>query len=348
LRKKEKLELLRNIAHCELGATKMDFEFDNKKEQTALITGGAGFVGSHLADRLVNEGMHVIVLDNLSSGRKSNISKKKVDFVLGDIRNEALVDKLVKKSDTIFHLAEFIPETVKYGAGHVIKYSVENPLLDFDVSCFGSLIVLDKCRKYDKEIVFTSSAAVYGETNTESIDEESKTLPSSPYGASKLCAETYMRLYSKLYGMPVTILRFLNLFGPRQRKYIVYDILSKLKKNPRKLEVLGTGFEQRDFIYVEDAITAVLLAARSSTSEEKIFNIGTGASTSIREMVEIILEILRLEPEVLFTQTSWKGDIKKLGANTRKITKLGFKPAFSLTEGLRDTVNWFNGKRQQT
>jgi UDP-glucose 4-epimerase len=322
----------------------MDFEDENNRKQTALITGGAGFVGSHLADRLAHEGMQVIVLDNLSSGRKSNISKKKVDFVLGDIRNESLVDKLVKKSDTVFHLAEFIPETIKYGAGHVIKYSVENPLLDFDVSCFGSLMVLDKCRKYNKEIVFTSSAAVYGETKIESIDEESKTLPSSPYGASKLCAETYMRLYSKLYGLPVTILRFLNLYGPRQHKYIVFDILSKLKKNPGKLEVLGTGFEQRDFIYVDDAVTAVLLAARSSTSDEKIFNVGTGSSTSIREMVEIILKILELEPEVSFTQTSWKGDIKKLGANTSKIAKLGFKPIHSLEDGLRETVNWFNCK----
>jgi UDP-glucose 4-epimerase len=241
----------------------MNSDEKNRLGQTVLVTGGAGFVGSHLADRLANEGAKVYVLDNLSSGRRDNISGKNVELVQGDIRNAKLVDTLVKKSDIVFHLAEYIPETSSYGPGHVIKYSVENPLLDFDVSCRGSLTVLDKCRKYDKEIVFTSSAAVYGENKNASVSEDSPTAPSSPYGASKLCAETYMVLYSKLYKMPVTVLRFCNIYGPRQRKYLMYDILLRLMKNPNKLEILGTGMEQRDFIYVDDAINAMLLAAEN-------------------------------------------------------------------------------------
>lgn len=320
----------------------MNLDKTNNLRKTVLVTGGAGFVGSHIVDRLVNEGARINVLDNLSSGRRDNLTTKNVKFVHGDIRNEHLVDLMVKESDAVFHLAEYIPNTSSYGSGHVIKYSVENPLIDFDVSCLGSLIVLDKCRKYDKPIVFSSSAAVYGENKDASVSEESPTIPSSPYGASKLCAETYMELYSRLYNLPVTILRFCNLYGPRQRKYLVYDILLKLMKNPKKLEILGTGLEERDFIYVDDAVSAVLLASEKPKSDGVVFNVGTGASTSTKRVVEAILKILGTQPDVVFTQASWKGDIRKLGANVDKIRRLGFSSKFSLEDGLRATIDWFN------
>lgn len=319
----------------------MSYDKETSLGKTALVTGGAGFVGSHLADRLANEGVHVFALDNLSSGREDNVSNKDVEFVYGDIRDSELVDGLVKKSDIIFHLAEYIPDTTNYGSGHVIKYSVENPLLDFDVSCRGSLIVLDKCRIYDKEIVFTSSAAVYGENKGVFVSEDSPTTPSSPYGASKSCAETYMLLYRKLYGLPVTVLRFCNIYGPRQRKYLMYDILLRLTKNPKKLEMLGSGMEQRDFIYVDDAINATLLAVRSQKSDGAVFNVGTGTSVTIRETVRVILKAIGMQPEVSFTQASWKGDIKKLCANVDRIMKLGFQPKYSLEDGLKETIKWF-------
>jgi len=207
-----------------------------KSRETVLVTGGAGFIGSHLVERLANEGTRVIVLDNLSYGRKSNIPNRHIKFVCGDVRNAGLVDTLVEKSDIVFHLAEYIPETINYGVGHVVKYSVENPLLDFDIGCRGTLVVLEKAQKYNKRFVFTSSAAIYGEPTTVPIKEETPTLPSSPYGASKLCAETYVKLYSKLYDMPTTVLRLFNVYGPRQKKYIMYDILFKLMKEPKKLE----------------------------------------------------------------------------------------------------------------
>jgi len=319
----------------------MNFDEKNRLGQTVLVTGGAGFVGSHLVDRLATEGKKLYVLDNLSSGRRDNISGQNVNLVQGDIRNARLVDTLVKKSDIVFHLAEYIPETSSYGSGHVIKYSVENPLLDFDVSCRGSLTILDKCRRYDKEIVFTSSAAVYGENKNAPMNEDSPTAPSSPYGASKLCAETYMVLYSKLYNMPVTVLRFCNIYGPRQRKYLMYDILLRLMENPKKLKILGTGMGQRDFIYVDDAINAMLLAVRSQKSNGVVFNVGTGTSVSIREAVGVILRVIGIQPEISFTQASWKGDVKKLGANVDRIRKLGFQPKYSLENGLKETIDWF-------
>jgi UDP-glucose 4-epimerase len=310
--------------------------------KTVLITGGAGFVGSHLAEKLVGQQADVIVLDNLSTGRRDNINNNKVELFQGDIRDSDLVDSLVKRSDIIFHLAEYIPETANFGTGHVIKYSVENPLLDFDVSCYGSLIVLDKCRKYDKQILFTSSAAVYGEPKETLLTEDSRTIPSSPYGASKLCAETYMRLYSKLYGLNVTIARFCNLYGPRQRKYLLHDILLKLMKDPQHLEILGTGRETRDFIYVEDAINAVMLVSRRSRSNDVVFNVGTGVSTSINEIATLTLTILSLEAGIIFTQSSWKGDIRTIGADVDKIKALGFKPIVPLKDGIAKTIEWFN------
>jgi len=309
--------------------------------ETVLITGGAGFIGSHLVGKLINEGVRVIVLDDLSSGTKNNIRYKNVEFVRGDVRDVGLVDTLVKKSDVVFHLAEYIPETRKYGLGHVIKYSVENPILQFDISCGGTLTVLDKCRKYDKKIVFASSAAVYGESKNALIEEESPTSPSSPYGASKLCAETYVKLYSKLYEVPATILRIFNAYGPRQNKYIMHDILLKLTRDSTKLEILGSGQEERDFIFVSDVVDAMLFVASSRKCYGEVFNVGTGRPTSTEQLIKLILEILDTHPEVIFTQTSWKGDVRRLVADISKIRNMGFEPKYLLKDGLKELVKWY-------
>jgi len=309
---------------------------------TVLVTGGAGFIGSHLVARLAKGSTTVLVLDNLSSGSRQNISDGNVRLVLGDVRDEGLVDDLVKCSDTVFHLAEFIPETATWGIGHVVRYSVDNPLSDFDVGCRGTLVVLDKCRKHDKRLVFTSSAAVYGENANAPIKEEAPAVPSSPYGASKLCAETYVRLYSHLYGTRATILRLFNVYGPWQRKYLMHDVLLKLLRDCHKLEILGTGREERDFIYVDDVVDALLLVADDARTHGELYNVGSGRSTSVKDVVAALLRILGQHPDVIFTQTSWKGDVKALVADVSRIIGLGFKCRYSLEEGLRELIEWFN------
>jgi UDP-glucose 4-epimerase len=305
-----------------------------------LVTGGAGFIGSHLVMKLINEGFNVTVLDDLSSGDKENIPNKYVNFVYGDIRDADLVDKLVKKSDLVFHLAEYIPQTSNYGAGHVIKYSFERPLLEFDIGCRGTLIVLDKCREYEKKFVFTSSAAVYGESKKTLLREDSPTVPSSPYGASKLCAETYVKLYSQLYGVPSTILRLFNVYGPRQNKYVMHDVLVKLAKNPKKIELLGSGQEERDFIFINDVVDAIFFAANNQKCNKEIINVGTGIATSTKELIGLIIEMLDVSPDVTFAQTSWKGDVKKLIADISKIRKMDFEPKYTLAAGLKELINW--------
>jgi len=307
------------------------------------VTGGAGFIGSHLVETLLNKGTKkIVVLDNLSCGYEENIpSSKNVDFVKGDIRDVPLVNDLVKKSDMIFHLAEFIPETKKYGPGHIIKFSIERPLEDFDVNTRGTLVILDAARKYGRKVVFTSTAAVYGNYYLKNIMENDVKLPVSPYGASKLCAETFVDLYSRVFELPTVIARFFNIYGPRQKKYVMYDMMLKLLKKPERLSVLGSGKEERDFVYVQDAVDALLLLATHPEAEGQVFNIGTGISTSILRVVELLKQILDLDIEIEVSGKSWPGDLKTLVANIDKIKGLGYEPKFSVEKGLEKFVTWF-------
>lgn len=308
-----------------------------------LVTGGAGFIGSHLVECLGIRGAErVIILDNLSCGHKENIpALSNVSFVQGDIRDIDLVDRLARKCDTIFHLAEYIPETTKYGPGHVIKFSGEQPLEDFDVNTKGTLVVLEAARKYQRKVVFTSTAAVYGKTNLESISEDEKKLPISPYGASKLCSETYVSLYSRVFGISGAIARFFNVYGPRQRKYVMYDMLLKLANNPERLQVLGSGKEARDFVFVQDAVDALMLIAKNPKAEGQVFNVGTGIATSISSVVESLKRILQKDTEVEVLGKSWPGDLTTITANIDKIRSLGFEPKFSVEAGLKKLVAWF-------
>jgi len=316
----------------------MRYRLDGKR---VLITGGAGFIGSHLSEELTRSKNEVIVLDNLSSGSLNNLPKSNlITFFRGDVRDSKLVNRLVRKSDIVFHLAEFIPETRNYGGGHVVKFSIDNPLLDFDVSTRGTLIVLDSAKRYGKKFIFGSTAAVYGTTRVP-IRESITPTPISPYGTSKLCAEEYVKLYSRTYGLPTSILRLFNVYGPRQSKYVTYDILLKLQKNPRILEMFGSGDEERDFVYVKDAVKAFILAAEDDTANGEVFNVGTGIPTRISELVQLMTKILGLNPKVAFSKTSWKGDIHKLVSDVSKISKIGYKPEYPLEEGLKELIKWF-------
>jgi UDP-glucose 4-epimerase len=314
---------------------------------TALVTGGAGFIGSHLVEKLIDENAQVIVLDNLSSGDVGNIPVERVRFVHGDVRDAELVRVLVRESDIVFHLAEYIPETRGYGAGHVVRYSTDNPMQEFDVSCKGTLTVLEECRKYKTCVVLASSAAVYGESGSRDLREESPLSPSSPYGASKLCAETYVRTYSRTYGLAAVILRLFNVYGPRQAKYVMHDLLLKLAHDPTELTVLGSGEEERDFVFVDDAVDAMLLVTKTDGFNGEVFNIGTGVSTSIKQIVYMITRKIAANPRVTFTQSSWKGDVRRLVADITKIRKLGFEPKYLLEDGLGRLVEWYRKKYDQ-
>jgi len=318
----------------------------NLDEKRILVTGGAGFIGSHLVEELLRGNHEVVVLDNLSSGTQENLPyDKRLSFKQGDIRDLDLVDELVKDSDMVFHLAEYIPTTKNYGSGHVVKYSGDYPLQDFDVSARGTLIVLNSARKHSKKFIFTSSAAVYGGAKSR-LKETSPTCPISPYGASKLCAEEYVRLYSRIYHLPTSIVRLFNVYGPRQSKYVMYDLLLKLNKNPKELQILGTGEETRDFVYVKDAVKALLLVAQDEIADGQIYNVGSGKPTRIKEVVNAMLEILGIQPKVTFLGSSWKGDVKTLMSDISKISSIGYRPEYSLEKGLEELIQWFRTSDQ--
>jgi UDP-glucose 4-epimerase len=305
-----------------------------------LVTGGAGFIGSHLVESLLVENNEVVVIDNFYSGRLSNLPKnKRLKIVKGNVQNFSLLSSIAKGCEQIYHLAEYIPETRKFGEGHIVKFSTIAPVEDLKVTVGGTLNILEVTRLYDCKIIFASSAAIYGKYRKK-IKEEFIPRPISPYGVFKLTNEMLCNVYSKLYGIPFAIARIFNSYGPRQRKYLMYDILLKLKKNPKRLVLLGSGKQERDFIFVKDTVNALLLIAKKVKNQP--INVGNGKSIKIIDVVRRICEIKKIKPKVCFSGKSWPGDIEKLVADNTKLKSLGYKQQYSLEKGLKELIKWFD------
>lgn len=299
-----------------------------------LVTGGAGFVGSHVVDLLVDAGARVTVLDDLSAGDRGNLARvaDDVEFVEGSVTDAALVDRLVAGRRYVFNLA----------ANADVPRSVEHPDVDFRSNAVGMFNVLTACRAHGVERVLqASTAAVYGEPVTTPMDEDHPLRPISPYGASKLAAESLGRAYHHTYGLPFTAVRIFNSYGPRQPRYVIHDLFRKLQRDPRRLEVLGTGEQVRDYCYVTDTAGAFLALATHPDAEGGVYNVAGGRPVSIRELVALILDTLGLAgTEVHYTGRSWPGDITRLVAGIDRIRATGFAPTVDLEEGLRRFAAW--------
>jgi UDP-glucose 4-epimerase len=304
------------------------------KNKKILVTGGAGFIGSHIVDLLVKKGAIVTVVDNLSEGKLTNLkkSRKSVTFRKVDILDEKKVDKLVKQNQIIIHMA----------ANADVPKSVKQPQFDFDNNVIGSFNLLKSAvdAKVEK-FIFASSAAVYGNPVYTPMDEKHPTSPISPYGASKLMIENLGRSYLSTYGLPFITMRIFNTYGERQPRYVMYDLLRKLYKNNSKLEVLGTGKQLRDYSYVTDTAKAFVLAAEKAEAGD-IYNIAGGKPISIRKVVACIIETLDIDSvKVNYTNQSWKGDISILAASIKKIKKdLSFEPTVNLNTGIKKLHNY--------
>lgn len=308
----------------------------NKK---VLVTGGAGFIGSHLVDALVKKGARVTVVDNLFSGYMSNLdlSKEKIVFENIDIRDKEKISKVMVGQEVIFHLA----------ANADVPYSVAHPEEDFEINILGSYNILHQSLKNKvHKVVFASSAAVYGDPMYTPVDEKHPTIPISPYGASKLAIERLGYTYYKTYGLPFVTMRIFNTCGERQPRYVMYDLLRKLYKDSSKLEVLGSGDQRRDYSYVSDTVAAFVLAAESDQSNGQVYNIAGGRTISIKELVGMLTNILEIhEIDVHYTKKSWAGDINVLSANLRKIKQeLKFAPKVPLEEGLKRLHTWLKDR----
>ncbi len=309
-------------------------QYDGK---TVLVTGAAGFIGSHLTDKLVAIGARVRALDDLSDGRLDNLSASldAIEFHQASLDDAPTVRELVAGCDTVFHLA----------ANASVPRSSEDPAYDFRANMVGLFHVLEAVRLEGRpRLVFSSSAAVYGEPRTEDgrMPESHPFAPKSPYGGTKLAGEFLIDAFARCYDLDHRRVRIFNTFGPRQRKYVMFDLLEKLRRDPSRLEVIGTGNQYRDYNFVEDTVDALLLVGAHPAARGKVYNIAGGRPVSIRELVDLIIVTLGIpRPEITYTMESWQGDVNRMIADTSLITEeLGYRPAVGLEEGLRRLVAW--------
>ena len=294
-----------------------------------LVTGGAGFIGSHIVDRL-SPNNKVIVFDNLSSGSLSNLekSKERITFVKGDIRDKALLKDIVAEIEFVFHLAANV--------GNI--RSIEDPYFDMDVNIRGMINILEACLNSNiKRLVYSSSSAIFGEAKYLPIDEDHPINPESPYGVSKLAAEKYCFAYHKIHDVPTTALRYFNVYGPRQESSeyanVIPIFLGRIKEG-KPLTIFGDGKQTRDFIFVEDVVTANILAATQSAAIGQIFNISTGKRSDIIELVSVINQITARENPVIHADAR-AGEVRHSQADIEKAQKmLGYVPQADFKEGL--------------
>ncbi len=308
------------------------------KPERVLVTGGAGFIGSHFVDKLVSEGYNVRVLDNLSGGKLENLAghlkAKKVDFVKGDIRDATVVHKCLDNVDAVVHFAAQISVT----------FSIDHPDFTFDVNSAATQNLLKaSAEEAVGKFVLASSCAVYGDPDPRSlpIDETVKTSPISPYAESKLLAENYCFQFDKQELLQSVVLRFFNVYGPRQglNDYsgVITRFIGRIKEN-KPLIIYGDGSQSRDFVNVKDIVRAVFAAMQNAKAHGQVFNIGSGKPTSINELAKTLLELAGVNLEVCHEEPR-VGDIKHSYGNISKARKvLGYEPKVTLKDGLSDLL----------
>jgi UDP-glucose 4-epimerase len=304
-----------------------------------LVTGGAGFIGSHLVEQLVNVGARVAVLDDLSTGRIQNLDAvaSRIDLDVHSVADAVADPRLVADFDVIFHLA----------ANPYIPPSVESPAYDYELNLETTFRLLEVLRQAERrpQLVYASSAAVYGDPARLPIRESDPTVPISPYGVSKLAAERYVAVYSRLYAMPCSAVRLFSVYGPRQRKQVVYDLLDRLSRDSDRLEIMGDGTQERDFVYVEDVAAAFIAVAERAPAEGEVFNVASGTTHSIAQLADGLCEALGAHPEIAYTGSVRPGDAERWSVDTSALRDLGFDARTTLLRGLENTRDWYRAEQ---
>jgi nucleoside-diphosphate-sugar epimerase len=310
---------------------------------TCLVTGGAGFIGSHLVEELVRRGFRVRVLDNFSSGKRENLARVRgeIDLVEDDIRSLETCRAAVDGARYVFHLAALAS----------VPLSIEDPLSNDAVNVGGTLNLLWAAKDAGvKKMVFASSTSVYGDHPGHPKREEMAGLPLSPYALSKWVGENYGWVFSSVYGLPTVSLRYFNVYGPRQDPRSQYAaavpiFIEKMLAGERPV-IFGDGEQTRDFVYVDDIVAANILAAEAPTGEGEVFNIASAESLSINALVGMINDILGtgLRPEY---GPPRPGDIRHSAADITKAQNvLNYRPRFDFRRGLERTIAWHRERRR--
>jgi UDP-glucose 4-epimerase len=307
-----------------------------------LITGGAGFIGSHLAQRFVEDEHEVVVLDNLSSGKQTNLtsSKDQIHFVQGDIRDLALLNTLSVGCELVYHQAAVVS----------VPYSVEHPQETHDVNIQGTLNVLQAARECRvRRVVFASSAAIYGETPKPPQRESMVAAPCSPYGVEKITGEHYLSCWNRLYGVETVSLRYFNVFGPRQDPSSPYSgvisiFVDKILSGETPV-VFGDGEQYRDFVYVENVVAANVLAGTVSGANGRCYNVGCGIKTTLNDLVQLLAGLAEKKVNARYANER-AGDIRESIADISRIEhELGYRPLVGVREGLRRLLQHVRGER---
>ena len=310
-----------------------------------LITGGAGFIGSHIVRTLLERGETVRVLDNFSTGKRENIAeltrqfnKNQFEVFEGDVRDASHVKAAVSGIEIIFHEAAFVS----------VPQSMDEPQNCFDVNITGTSLLFDTARRAGvKRAVVASSAAVYGESEVLPLVEETLLQPKSPYAVSKRVDEMYAELFTNSFNFEVVALRYFNVYGPRQRPDSMYaaavPIFARRLLDSKPITVYGDGGQTRDLINVRDIVSANIVASEHPNAAGKIFNICTGVETRLLDLLDVLYKLFPNAPKTEFAAPR-AGDIyRSVGSPQKAKDVMGFQAQVSLAEGLKETVEWMRG-----
>ena len=315
----------------------------NLEGKKVLVTGGAGFIGSHLVDRLTDLGADVIVVDNLSAGNLSfieeHVKSGRVSFQKMDILDTEALRGVLNGVEAVFHLA----------ANPEVRLGEQDTWVHVEQNLLATRSVLEAIRGIEPppDIIFTSTSAVYGDAEVIPTPEDYAPLfPISHYGASKLGAEALISSYSHYYGIRGVIFRFANCVGPRLTHGVIYDFVRKLRDNPRVLEILGDGTQRKSYVYVKDCVDAMLLAWERSKRAIDVFNIGSDDWVDVNTIAKVVVEEMGLK-DVSFTYKKvtedgrgWKGDVKFMRLANEKIKSVGWRPKYSSEGAVRETAKY--------
>ena len=320
-------------------------------EKSILLTGGGGFIGSHLAEGLIEKypNTKLIILDDLSTGKIENIPESpNIEFIKGSITDKTIIKEIFSSFyiTKVFHLA----------AVASVQKSVEEPEYTHNVNFDGTLYLLEESRKNSVEkFIFASSAAVYGDLKELPKREDMAVKPLTPYAVDKYASERYVLNYYQLYGLKTVALRFFNVFGERQDPSSPYSgvlsiFIDRIRRfqngEDSKIVIFGDGKQTRDFIYVKDVVKALILVSELEETNGEVYNLGLGKETSLLDILEILKNFLDDLPPVVFAPAR-KGDIKNSVADISKIKSIGFKPEYSLEEGLFRLLKYENIKLKE-
>lgn len=308
-----------------------------------LITGGAGFIGSHLCDLLLERGHHLTVVDNLVLGKMENIEHllhySSFQFIHEDILHIDAMREIFRKGhfDMVYHLA----------ANSDIQKGGKDPLVDYNLTFNTTFNILQLMKEFEvKKLFFASTSAIYGESY-DVLDEDYGPLkPVSNYGAGKLASEAFISAFSSTYKIQTWITRFPNVVGERFTHGVIYDFIHKLQKNPKELEVLGNGEQCKPYVYVKDLVSGILYVIDHASADYNVYMLGSDTRTKVKEIAAMVIEEMGLDATIRYTggDRGWIGDVPEFRYNLDKVNSLGWKAAYTSNEAVRLAIQKALGK----